>query len=78
MGIVNKILSGGRKKGETINIFLLMLTIFVIKVFLVYYSYNHIAPKLISNFQDKPVENFKPLSFLEASIFVILANNLFT
>ena len=78
MGFMNQILSGGGKKGETINIFLLALTIFILKVFLVYYSYNHIAPKLISNFQDKPVENFKPLSFLEASIFVILANNLFT
>jgi len=75
---MNKILSGGRENGETINIFFLMFTIFIIKVFLVYYSYNHIAPKLISNFQDKAVENFKPLSFLEASIFVILANNLFT
>jgi len=78
MGLINKILSVGGEKGETINIFLLALTIFILKVFLVYYSYNHIAPKLISNFQDKPVENFKPLSFLEAAIFVILANNLFT
>jgi len=78
MGLVNKILSGGGKKGETINIFSLMLTIFILKVFLVYYSYNNIAPKLISNYQDKQVENFRPLTFFEAAIFVILANNLFT
>ena len=78
MGFVNQILSGGGKKGETINIFLLALTIFILKTFLVYYSYNHIAPKLISNIQDEPVKNFKPLSFFEAAIFVILANNLFT
>jgi len=78
MGLVNKILSGGGKKGETINIFFLMLTIFILKVFLVYYSYNNIAPKLISNYQDKQVENFRPLTFFEAAIFVILANNLFT
>jgi len=78
MGLVNKLLSGGGKKGETINIFFIMLTIFILKVFLVYYSYNKIAPKLISNFQDKPLKNFRPLTMIEASIFVILANNLFT
>jgi len=78
MGFVNQVFSGGGKKGETINIFFLMFTIFIIKVFLVYYSYNHIAPKLISNIQDEPVKNFRPLTFVESAIFVILANNLFT
>ena len=76
MTLVNQILTGGGK--NDINILALAFTIFIIKVFLVYYSYNHIAPKLISNIQDEPVKNFKPLNFFEAAIFVILANNLFT
>ena len=78
MGIINKILSGGNGENVNINIYALSLTIFIIKVFLVYYSYNKVAPKLISNSQDKPVENFRPLTMIEASIFVILANNLYT
>ena len=78
MTLVNKILTGGGLNEKNINILALAFTIFIIKVFLVYYSYNHIAPKLISNIQDEPVKNFKPLTFFEAAIFVILANNLFT
>jgi hypothetical protein len=79
MTLVNQILTGGGvNRKNDINILALAFTIFIIKVFLVYYSYNHIAPKLISNVQDEPVKNFKPLTFFEAAIFVILANNLFT
>jgi hydrogenase-4 membrane subunit HyfE len=78
MTLVNQILTGGGINEKNINILALAFTIFIIKVFLVYYSYNHIAPKLISNIQDEPVKNFKPLTFFEAAIFVILANNLFT
>ena len=78
MTLVNQILTGGGINEKNINILALAFTIFIIKVFLVYYSYNHIAPKLISNIQDETVKNFKPLTFFEAAIFVILANNLFT
>ena len=74
-------LSGGGSdffKKESTEIFLIVLVFFIIKAFLVQYSYNSIAPRLISNIQDKSIQNFKELSFLEASMFLILANNLFT
>ena len=73
-------LAGGGKdliKKDSTEIFLIILILFMIKVFLVQYTYNTIAPQLISNIQDKKISNFKELSFLEAAMFLILANNLF-
>lgn len=64
---------------NTSEIFLLLLLVFLIKVFLVQYSYNTIAPKLIQNWnQDSKPSQFKQLTYLEAALFVILANNLFS
>jgi hypothetical protein len=64
---------------NTSEIFLLLLLVFLIKVFLVQYSYNTIAPKLIQNWnQDSKPSRFKQLTYLEAALFVILANNLFS
>ena len=64
---------------NTSEIFLLLLLVFLIKVFLVQYSYNTIAPKLIQNWnQDSRPSQFKQLTYLEAALFVILANNLFS
>ena len=80
MKMLFKLAGGGSEffKKDPTEIFLIVLALFIIKVFLVQYSYNSIAPRLISNIQDKSIHNFKELSFLEAAMFLILANNLFT
>jgi hypothetical protein len=60
--------------------FLFVFVIFFIKVYLVQFSYNLVAPKLISDFGNKVDNNqkqFEPMSFTQAIFLVILANNLF-
>ena len=42
------------------------------------YSYNTIAPKLIQNWNNHSSTQFKQLNYMEAALFVILANNLFS
>ena len=75
-----KLAGGGSEpfKKDSTEIFLIVLVVFIIKVFLVQYTYNAIAPQLISNIRDREITNFRRLSFLEAAMFLILANNLFT
>ena len=75
-------LMGGSTKNFTpegnIQTFLFVFIIFFIKVYLVQFSYNYVAPKLISDFgnvyKDK---QFEPMSFTQSVFLVILANNLF-
>ena len=60
--------------------FLFVFVIFFIKVYLVKYSYNLVAPKLIGDFGNKVDNNqkqFEPMTFTQAIFLVILANNLF-
>tara|TARA_B100000700_G_C14950208_1_gene811283 strand:+ start:882 stop:1124 length:243 start_codon:yes stop_codon:yes gene_type:complete len=80
MKLLFKLAGGGSDlfKKDSMDVYFYVLVLFIIKVFLVQYSYNVIAPRLIMNWQDKQIKNFRPLSFLEASMFLILANNLFT
>jgi len=68
----------GLVKDNKMDAYLYLLIFFIIKVFLVQYTYNVIAPRLIMNYLDRPVRDFKPLSFMEAAMLQILANNLFT
>ena len=80
--LIESMMGGGKSMisdKNTSEIFLLLLLVFLIKVFLVQYSYNTIAPKLIQNWnQDSNPSRFKQLTYLEAALFVILANNLFS
>ena len=74
-------LMGGSTKsflpqGNNLQTFLILLVVFFIKVYLVQFSYNFVAPKLISDFGNKE-SAFKELSFSQAIFLVILANNLF-
>jgi len=60
--------------------FLFVFVIFFIKVYLVQFSYNYVAPKLMSDFGnklDKNQKQFEPMTFTQAIFLVILANNLF-
>jgi hypothetical protein len=76
LGGGNSVLSNDKVSSE---LFLVLLLVFLIKVFLVQYSYNTIAPKLIQNWNhDSKPSQFKQLNYMEAALFVILANNLFS
>ena len=58
--------------------FLFVFVIFFIKVYLVQFSYNLVAPKLIGDFGNVGKDKqFEPMSFTQAIFLVILANNLF-
>ena len=57
---------------------LFVFVIFFIKVYLVKFSYNLVAPKLISDFsQVNKDKQFEPMTFTQAIFLVILFNNLF-
>lgn len=60
--------------------FLFVFVVFFIKVYLVMFSYNYVAPKLIGDFHqglNNKDYQFEPMSFTQAIFFVILFNNLF-
>ena len=73
-------LMGGSTKNFTpegnIQTFLFVFIIFFIKVYLVQFSYNYVAPKLMTDFGNKD-KQFEPMTFTQAIFLVILANNLF-
>ena len=58
--------------------FLFVFVVFFIKVYLVMFSYNYVAPKLIGDFGSASKDKqFEPMSFTQAIFLVILFNNLF-
>tara|TARA_B100000212_G_C27003005_1_gene375798 strand:+ start:190 stop:426 length:237 start_codon:yes stop_codon:yes gene_type:complete len=66
-------------KSGTFSIGIISMLVFIYagKALLVMYTYNSVAPRLISNW-DRDTNNFRPLSYTEALMFTILANMLFT
>jgi len=75
-------MGGSTKKfipeGDNIQIFLFVFVVFFIKVYLVQFSYNYIAPKLMADFGNVSRDKqFEPMSFTQAIFLVILFNNLF-
>lgn len=83
----NKIMVGGglspksfENMAPSFELFLMSIFMLLIKGLIVMLSYNLIAPKLISNFktQYNPQQEFRPLSFWEGILVVILFNNLFS
>ena len=54
----------------------LLVLFFVLKVLVVQWSYNKVAPKLISNWGNS-TQQFKPLTFEEALMFTLLITFLF-
>ena len=75
-------LMGGSSKSflpeDNFKKLLFVFVIFFIKVYLVKFSYNLVAPKLISDFsQVNKDKQFEPMTFTQAIFLVILFNNLF-
>ena len=63
-------------KVDSLQLFLMVVLVFFIKVFLVQWSYNRIFPLLRYNMTNS-TKDFRPLTFIESIIVVILFNNLF-
>jgi len=61
---------------DSTNLFIFIIFYFLIKILIVQYAYNNIAPKLINNMTGN--KNFNKLTFYEAFLFVIMANLLFS
>ena len=77
-------LGGGKKiksvlRGEGMNslpLMAMLVIFFILKALVVQWSYNKIAPKLISHWKaDAP--QFQPLSFQDALVFTLLVSFLF-
>jgi hypothetical protein len=78
-------LGGGKKiksviRGEggvdTLSMSALLVLFFILKVLVVQWSYNKVAPKLISNMGNS-TQQFKPLTFEESLLFTLLISFLF-
>ena len=78
------ILSGGGKNDvsefftsdKILQFFMVMLLVFLVKAYIVYWSYNNIWPTLVRN-SGASVEDFRPLTYVEAMILTLLAMALF-
>ena len=67
---------GNKMKVDSLSLFLMVILVFFIKVFLVQWSYNRIFPLLRYNITNT-TKDFRPLTFIESIVVVILFNNLF-
>lgn len=86
----NAIMGGGNKLNGTNKssfIFYSLILVFIsllLKGFIVHILYNYLVPKLMyslskgNNSLENIESNFKPISFTEAILLVILANTLFS
>ena len=74
--MIGGFIKGKKMKIDSFQFFFVILMVFLIKAFLVQWSYNWIMPKLIYNINGKQGD-FRRLSYMEAIIVVILFNNLF-
>ena len=70
---IKKAIKTGKFSGTIIAV---LVIIYALKAAVVMYTYNNIAPKLISNL-GQTTDEFRPLSYSEALLFTILANVLF-
>ena len=76
--MIGGFIKGNKKKVDSLSLFLKVVLVFFIKVILVQWSYNRIFPLLRYNMTGNNNEDFRPLTFIESIIVVILFNNLFT
>jgi len=84
----NSIMSGGKpmtnniKTPGVISLFLIVLLLLLIKGFIVYVLYNYLVPEIIYSLSNKSKEdienNFKPITFIQSILLVILFNTLFS
>ena len=76
--MIGGFVKGNKMKVDSLQLFLMMILIFFIKAFLVQWSYNRIFPILRYNMTGNSTKDFRPLTFIESIIVVILFNNLFS
>ena len=69
-------IKGNKIKIDSISLFLMLILTFFIKVILVQWSYNTIFPLLRYNITND-TKDFRPLTFVESIVVVILFYNLF-
>ena len=74
--MIGGLVKTSKLKIDSLQFFLVILVVFLIRSWLVQWSYNTVMPKLISNMTGTH-RNFRKLSYFEAIIVVILFNNLF-
>ena len=74
--MIGGFVKGNKMKINSLQLFLMMILIFFIKAILVQWSYNRIFPLLRYNMTGNSTKDFRPLTFIESIIFVILFNNL--
>ena len=79
---MNLIQKGGAKavmgQGTGINmlaLFIVAILAIMMRAFIVQISYNAVAPKLVDNLGVDST-NFRPITFMESVLLVILAQNL--
>ena len=70
-------IKGNKIKTDSLSLLLMLILVFFIKVILVQWSYNTIFPLLRYNMIND-TKNFRPLTFVESIVVVILFNNLFS
>lgn len=80
---MNLVQGGGAKavmaSGNGMNalvLFSIALLALLLRAFIVQLAYNGVGPKLMENHGVDPT-NFRPLTFMESILFVILIQNLF-
>jgi hypothetical protein len=76
--MIGGFIKGNKMKVDSLQLFLMLFLVFFIKVFLVQWSYNRIFPVLRYNMVGNTTKDFRPLTFIESIVFVILFNNLFS
>ena len=74
--MIGGFVKGNKMKIDSISLFLMLILTFFIKVILVQWSYNTIFPLLRYNITND-TKDFRPLTFIESIVVVILFNNLF-
>ena len=75
--MIGGFVKGNKMKIDSLSLFLMLILTFFIKVILVQWSYNRIFPVLRYNMIGNTTKDFRPLTFVESIVVVILFNNLF-
>ena len=75
--MIGGFVKGNKMKVDSLSLFLMVVLVFFIKVILVQWSYNTIFPLLRYNMTGNTTKDFRPLTFVESIVVVILFNNLF-
>jgi len=77
----NPSISNGIKFESVLLLFLFALLLLLIKGYIVYILYNFLVPEIIYSLSNKSKEEiknyFKPISFMQSILLVILFNTLF-